>query len=95
MLSREEVIKLAQLARIELTDVEVEKFQKELSTVLDYVEELKAVNVEGLEEVSQVTGLVNVQRDDKIVEADDQTKEDIFKNSPEMKDGYYKVKAIL
>lgn len=93
MLSKEEVIKLAELARIELQPGEVEKFQKDLSTVLDYVEELKKVNTDGLEEVSQVTGLVNVQREDVAVSA--QNHEAIFKNAPEMKDGYYKVKAIL
>jgi aspartyl-tRNA(Asn)/glutamyl-tRNA(Gln) amidotransferase subunit C len=93
MLSRYEVIKIAKLARIELTDAEVEKFQKELSTVLDYVDELKSVDVSGLEEVSQVTGLVNVQREDKVVL--EGNREEIFKNAPEMKDGFYKVKAIL
>jgi len=93
MLSKEEVIKIAQLARIELRDGEVEKFQKELSTVLDYVEELKSVDVSGLEEVSQVTGLVNVQREDKVV--DYENREDILEQAPETKDGYFKVKAIL
>ena len=93
MLSKEEVIKLALLARIALTDSEVEKFQKELSTVLDYVEELKLVNVEGLEEVSQVTGLVNVQRNDKAIVAENI--DEILGQAPEIKDGYYKVKAIL
>ena len=93
MLTKEEVIKIAKLARIELTEKEVEKFQKELSTVLDYVEELKSVDVSGLEEVSQVTGLVNVQRDDIVV--DHGNREEIFSQAPEMKDGYYKVKAIL
>lgn len=93
MLSKEEVIKLAELARIELSSKEVEKFQKDLSTVLDYVEELKQVNTEGLEEVSQVTGLVNVQRQDRAVMAENH--QAIFRNAPEMKDGHYKVKAIL
>jgi aspartyl-tRNA(Asn)/glutamyl-tRNA(Gln) amidotransferase subunit C len=93
MLTKEEVIKIAKLARIELTEEEVEKFQKQLSTVLDYVEELKNVNVDGLEEVSQVTGLVNVQRDDKPVTANNH--KEIFSQAPEMKDGYFKVKAIL
>jgi aspartyl-tRNA(Asn)/glutamyl-tRNA(Gln) amidotransferase subunit C len=93
MLTKEEVIKIAKLARIELTEKEVEKFQKELSAVLDFVEELKQVDVTGLEEVSQVTGLVNIQRDDKVVEANNH--EAIFSQAPEMKDGYYKVKAIL
>lgn len=93
MLTREEVTKLAQLARIELKPQEVEKFQKDLSTVLEYVEELKKVDVAGLEEVSQVTGLVNVQREDKVEPAENH--DAIFSQAPEMKDGYYKVKAIL
>lgn len=93
MLTVDEVKKIAFLARIELTEKEVEKFRKELSTVLDYVEELKSVNVDGLEEVSQVTGLVNVQRMDVVV--DHGNREEIFSQAPEMKDGYFKVKAIL
>jgi aspartyl-tRNA(Asn)/glutamyl-tRNA(Gln) amidotransferase subunit C len=93
MLSAEEVKKIASLARIYLSEQEVEKFRKELSTVLDYVEDLKQVNVEGLEEVSQVTGLVNVQRNDVVV--DHGNREEIFSQAPEMKDGYFKVKAIL
>ena len=93
MLTTEEVKKIAQLARIELSEKEVEKFQKELSTILDYVEELKQVDVSGLEEVAQVTGLVNVQRPDKVV--DHANREEIFSQAPEMKDGYFKVKAIL
>jgi aspartyl-tRNA(Asn)/glutamyl-tRNA(Gln) amidotransferase subunit C len=93
MLTREEVLKIAKLSRIELTEKEVEKFQKELSAILEYVEELKQVNVDGVEEVAQVTGLVNVQRDDKAVET--QNREEILSQAPEIKDGYYKVKAIL
>lgn len=93
MLSKEEVIKVSQLARIALTDEEVEKFQKDLSSVLDYVEELKSVDTEGLEIVASVTGLENVQRDDKYVLVDYQN--DILNNAPESKDGYYKVKSIL
>lgn len=95
MLTKEEVVKIAKLARIALTDAEVEKFQKDLSTVLDYVEELKKVDVSGVDEVFEVTGLVNVQRDDKAVVPTPELLEGIFKNAPEMKDGFYKVKAIL
>ncbi len=93
MLSAEEVKKVALLARIELSDSEVEKFQKDLSQVLDYVEELKQVDTDGLEIVSSVTGLENVQREDKAVLVDYQ--EDIIDNAPERKDRYYKVKSIL
>jgi len=93
MLSKDEVLHIAKLARIELKDAEVEKFQKDLSAVLDYVDELKSVDTEGLEEISQVTGLVNVQRSDVAVQTED--REAILSQAPETKDGYYKVKAIL
>jgi aspartyl-tRNA(Asn)/glutamyl-tRNA(Gln) amidotransferase subunit C len=93
MLSKDEVKNLAKLSRISLTEQEVEGLQKDLTAILEYIDELKQVNVEGLEEVSQVTGLVNVQREDKPQDVD--YHEAIFKNAPEMKDGYYKVKAIL
>jgi aspartyl-tRNA(Asn)/glutamyl-tRNA(Gln) amidotransferase subunit C len=93
MLSKEEVIKISQLARIELSEQEVEKFQKDLSTVLDYVEELKKVDTEGLEEIAQVTGLENVQREDVAIMTE--YRDEILSQAPEIKDGYYKVKAIL
>ncbi len=93
MLTKEEVAKVAVLARISLTEAEVEKFQHDLSAVLDYVAELNQVNIDGVEEVSQVTGLVNVQRDDVAVVFEDL--QAITSQAPETKDGYYKVKAIL
>lgn len=93
MLTKEEVIKVSKLARVELSESEVEKFQKDLSAVLDYVEELKAVDTEGLDIVSSVTGLENVSRPDVAVSGEN--KDEILHNAPETKDGYYKVKAIL
>lgn len=93
MLTPEEVKKVALLARIELSDAEVGKFQKDLSSVLDYVEELKAVDTDGLDIVSSVTGLENVERPDKAEPVSYQ--EDIMANAPERKDRYYKVKSIL
>jgi aspartyl-tRNA(Asn)/glutamyl-tRNA(Gln) amidotransferase subunit C len=93
MLTAEEVKKIALLARIQLSDAELEKFRQDLSAVLDYVDELKQVDTEGLEIVSQVTGLQNVQRPDQPDLTEKQ--EDITANAPETKDGYYKVKAIL
>ena len=93
MLTVEEVKKIAVLARIELTEDEVERFRTDLSVVLDYVNELQQVDTEGVDEVSQVTGLVNVQREDTAVMSE--IVEDIKAGAPEIKDGYYKVRAIL
>ena len=93
MLSEEEVKKVAVMARIELSDSEVAKFQKDLSSVLDYVDVLQEVNTDGLEIVSSVTGLENVSRPDvaKLIDYQDE----IMANAPEKKDRYYKVKSIL
>ncbi len=93
MLSEEEVRKVAEMARIALTDEEVAKFQKDLSSVLDYVDVLKEVDTEGLEIVSSVTGLENVDRPDVAKVIDYQ--EEIMANAPERKERYYKVKSIL
>lgn len=93
MLSAEEVKKVAQMARIELPATEIEKFQKDLSSILDYVDSLKEVDTEGLEIVSSVTGLENVERADVPKSIDYQ--EDIMANAPERKDRYFKVKSIL
>jgi aspartyl-tRNA(Asn)/glutamyl-tRNA(Gln) amidotransferase subunit C len=93
MLTPEEVKKVAEMARIELSDTEVEKFQKDLSSVLDYVDVLKEVDTEGLEIVSSVTGLENVDRVDVAKPIDYQ--DEIMANAPERKDRYYKVKSIL
>lgn len=93
MLSKEEVIKLASLARIELSEVDIEKYRKDLSSVLDYVDALKEVDTDGLEIVSSVTGLENVERRDEPVSIEYQEK--IMHNAPERKDDFYKVKSIL
>lgn len=93
MLTAEEIIKIAELARIELRPDEVEKFQQGLSAVLDYVADLQKVDTESLDIVSSVTGLENVQREDVPIVAEN--REQIMANAPEIKDGLYKVKAIL
>jgi aspartyl-tRNA(Asn)/glutamyl-tRNA(Gln) amidotransferase subunit C len=67
-LTRDDVLKLARLARIELSDAEVEEFTQEFSEILRYVELLQDVDVNGLEPTSQVTGLTNVTRIDAVKE---------------------------
>lgn len=65
-LTREDILKLAQLARLQLSDEELETYAAELSEILQYVEHLDAVDVTGLKPTNQVTGLVNVTRKDEI-----------------------------
>lgn len=65
-LSREEVKKIAQLARLELTETEIDRYAGELSRILDYVAQLGEVKTEGVEPTAQVTGLLNIMRDDEV-----------------------------
>ncbi|MDI6603013.1 MAG: Asp-tRNA(Asn)/Glu-tRNA(Gln) amidotransferase subunit GatC [Patescibacteria group bacterium] len=52
MISKEEVQHIAKLARLGLTEKEVKKFQKELSSILDYIEKLKEVDISKIEPTS-------------------------------------------
>lgn len=93
MLTIEETKKIAELARLDIEESELQKFQTGLSQVLEYVEELKKVDTEGVLELAQVTGLENIFRTDEVVSLT--PPETLFENTPEVKDGYVKVKAIL
>ncbi len=93
-LTREDVLKLARLARLDLTDEEVETYRKELSAVLDYVAQLDGVDVAGLEPTSQVTGLKNVMREDKVIDYG-MSPHDLLRLAPKSQDGQIKVKRML
>lgn len=66
MLSLDQVKHIAKLARIGIDDLQAEKFSRQLSSILEYVELLNEVNVDGVEPTSQVTGLKNVLREDEV-----------------------------
>lgn len=93
-LTRDDVLRLAQLARLQLTDEEVEEFTGELSEILQYVELLDGVDVNGLPPTNQVTGLVNVTRED-VVEDYGYQAEDLHRNLPAKQNGHIKVKRML
>jgi aspartyl-tRNA(Asn)/glutamyl-tRNA(Gln) amidotransferase subunit C len=66
MLSREQVLHVARLARLELTDEEVERFAGELSKVLDHIEKISELgDLEGVEPTSHVVEVENVLRADE------------------------------
>lgn len=93
MISKDEVKHIASLARIGLDEKELEKYSKDLSSILDWVEQLKEVDVSGIEPTAHITGLENVTREDKV--EDFTNKNAIRKLFPEEKDGFDKVKSIL
>jgi aspartyl-tRNA(Asn)/glutamyl-tRNA(Gln) amidotransferase subunit C len=93
-ITKEEIIKLSKLARIGLTENEVNSLEKEMSAILEYVETLKDVNVDGVIPTSQVTGLVNSCREDKIYKSAI-TRDELLANAPSSDNGFIKVKSVL
>ncbi|MEJ0073551.1 MAG: Asp-tRNA(Asn)/Glu-tRNA(Gln) amidotransferase subunit GatC [Candidatus Saccharibacteria bacterium] len=93
-LSRDDVLHLAQLARISLSDAEVDEFSEELSAILQYVEQLSSVDVADLKPTNQVTGLTNVMRDD-VVKDYGYAPQDLLKNVPTVQDNQLKVKRMI
>ena len=93
-LTRDDVLKLAQLARLDLSEDEIKEFGSELSEILQYVEQLQEVDVDELKPTNQVTGLTNVMRDDEIRDYGYAAAE-LLKNVPQVKDNQLKVKRMI
>lgn len=93
-LSREDILKLARLARLRLTDDEVVIYQKELSAIIEYVAHLDAADTKGLEPTYQVTGLTNVVRADVIKDYGISPK-DLLKNVPSTGGSLIKVRRMI
>jgi len=90
MISKEEVEKIAKLSRLELSEKEVEKMQKDLSEILNYFDVLKsAPKVKTTNHSLQTTNLrIDEAKDSKVADK-------LINASPDKKDGYIKVKAIF
>ena len=97
MLNKEEVQHIAKLARLGLTEKEIAKYQKELSSILDYIEKLKEVDVSDVEPTSHPIKMENVIRKDetRLNGASAGEAEKLLDLMPESKDGFLKVKSIL
>lgn len=92
-LSKNEVQKISKLARLELTDAEIDQFAVQLSDVFETFEKLKEIDTEGVAETSQVTGLENVYRDDEVDQCDYQ--QELINQSAETEDGMIKTKNVF
>jgi len=93
-LSKSDVKRLADLARLRLTDSELEQFSGEFSNILEYVEQLKDADTDGLKPTYQVNGLSTVTRADELVDYGASQKA-LLKNVPKVRDDQIEVKRVL
>lgn len=94
-LTKSNVIHIAKLAKLFLSPQEIEKFRRQLSEVLDYINELNEIDTKGIEPTSQTTGLLNVTGKDEISPTNSLTLEQALSGTEETYNGYFKVKAVI
>ncbi len=92
-LSEAEVRHVARLARIALSDEEVNVMRAQLSAILDYIAMLQEVDVSNVPPTAQVTGLTTVWRPDVVGEM--LTQEQALANAPDQQDGMFRVRAVF
>lgn len=88
-----DVAHVAKLANLPLKPEEKDKFEKQLSSIIKYIEKLNEVNTSKIEPTSQVTGLENVTREDEATPS--LTQEEALSNTKSQHNGFFKVPAIL
>jgi aspartyl-tRNA(Asn)/glutamyl-tRNA(Gln) amidotransferase subunit C len=92
-ISKEEVERVAKLARLEITETEKEAFSRQLSSILTYMEQLKSVDASGVEPTATVLEQTNVFREDQVRPSLPVAK--ALMNAPESEEGYFVVPKIL
>lgn len=93
MLKREEVLKIAKLARLELTDAQVEEYRSKLGRVLDHVAELSAVETSAAELVRHVPPDAVAFREDRAIPSEDISQ--ILENAPDSEENQFSLPSVL
>jgi aspartyl-tRNA(Asn)/glutamyl-tRNA(Gln) amidotransferase subunit C len=92
-LSRAQVMEIAELAKLELTEQEIEHYAEQLSKVLDYASRLEQLNTDNIPPTASVLPVQNVMRDD--VTRPSLPREQAIANAPAAADGQFRVDAVL
>jgi len=92
-LSTDDVRDIARLARIALSDDEVERMRDQLSSILDHFEVLSEIDTEDVPPTAQSFDLTNVERADE--PGDPIDRESALHGAPRREDGYFRVRAVL
>ena len=92
-LSREEVLHIARLARLGLTEAEVNRLREQLSNILENFEILQQVDTSDIPPTAQSTALQNVMRNDEV--APSLPSSEILANAPRREGDCFRVRAVL
>jgi aspartyl-tRNA(Asn)/glutamyl-tRNA(Gln) amidotransferase subunit C len=92
-LTRDDVAKVALLARLELTDAELDLYTEQLGAVLDHADDVAALDLADVAPTAHPLPLVNVLRDDVVGPCAD--REEVLAQAPSVEDDRFRVPAIL
>jgi aspartyl-tRNA(Asn)/glutamyl-tRNA(Gln) amidotransferase subunit C len=92
-LTRDNVAKVADLARLDLTDADLDRYTEQLSAVLDHAEDVASLDLDGVPPTSHPLPLVNVLRADVVVEGVD--RDEVLSQAQSVEDRRFRVPAIL
>ena len=92
-LTDEEIRHIALLARLGISDAEVEKFREQLSSILENMDILQQADTAGLEPTSQSVALENIYRSDETLRS--LTADEVLANAPAREDNSFRVNAVL
>ncbi len=92
-LSREEVAKVARLARITLDEAELERFTDQLAQVLEHARDLEALDLAGVAPTAHPHGLVNVVREDEVRESLERA--EVLAQAPDVAENRFSVPRII
>ncbi|MAN05087.1 MAG: Asp-tRNA(Asn)/Glu-tRNA(Gln) amidotransferase GatCAB subunit C [Owenweeksia sp.] len=92
-LTKEQVEKLAHLARLEFTEEQKESMLNDMDNILGFVEKINGLNLEGIDPLIYMSDEVNVLRKDEVKQ--ETSKDDALKNAPSKDTDYFKVPKII
>ena len=93
MVTREDVKHIADLAKLDFSEDELEKFVDEFSKILEYVSQLRELDAEGVEPTYSISAKIQPLREDIVKPS--LPKEEVLKNAPEEQYGYFKITRIM
>ena len=93
MLSKEEVLHIATLARLGVDEAEIDKFRQQLSNIIENFEILKQVDTTDVPPTAQAVPLQNVFRQDEVIES--LPVDEVLGNAPRREGDLFRVKAVL
>ena len=92
-ITKEEILHVAHLARLELDDAAIDKFAVQIGNILEYVDQLKTAKTEGIEPTSHALSLTNAFREDE--PRDHLQTDEVLANAPQREDGSFVVPKVI